>query len=56
MPIDLGELAEDGALDQPVSVDLKQTTIRGVLEECLKPAKLSFTADEKGIRLLRAAP
>jgi len=56
MPIDLGDLAEDAALNQLVSVDLKQTTIRGVLEECLKPAQLSFTADEKGIRLRRAAP
>lgn len=55
MPIDLGDVAADIALDEPVLIDLKQTTIRGVLEECLKPAKLSFTADEKGIRLQRAS-
>jgi hypothetical protein len=56
MPIDLGEINQDPVLDELVTVDLKQTTIRGVLEECLKPAKLWFTADEKGIRLQRAAP
>lgn len=56
LPIDLGEVNNDAVLDQTVSLDLKQTTIRGVLDEALKQAKLTFIANEKGIQLRRDTP
>ena len=56
LPIDAGELAHDPRLDQPVALDLQQTTIRGILDAALQQAQLGFTEDAQGIHLRVASP
>ncbi len=56
LPIDTGELANDPRLDQPVALELQQTTIRGILDAALKQVQWGFTEDPLGIHLKVASP
>ncbi len=51
LPIDTSQVADGSRLDQPVTLELQQTTIRGILETALKQVQLEFTEDGQGIHL-----
>lgn len=51
LPIDTSQVQNDPRLDQPVTIELQQTTIRGILETALKQVQLEFTEDSQGIHL-----
>ena len=54
LPIDLSQVQNDPRLDQPISLDLKDTTLRAILSAALTQAQLEFTGDAQGIHLLPA--
>ncbi len=51
LPINTTEVQDDSRLDQLVALDLKQTTIRGILSAALEQVQLTFTEDSDGIHL-----
>ena len=51
LPIDTSQVQNDPRLDQLVSLELQQTTIRGILEAALKQVQLEFMEDGQGIHL-----
>ena len=56
LPIDTSQVQDDPRFDQPITLDLQQTTIRGILEAALKPVQLGFTEDPQGIHLQLSSP
>ena len=55
LPIDTSLVQNDPRLDQLISLDLKDTTLRGILVAALAQAQLEFTGDLKGIHLRSGA-
>ncbi len=51
LPIDLSQVHDDPRLDHPVTLDLKDTTLRAILSAALAQAQLEFTGDAQGIHL-----
>lgn len=51
LPIDLSQVKDDPRLDQPITLDLKDTTLRAILSTALAQAQLEFTGDTQGIHL-----
>jgi antitoxin component of RelBE/YafQ-DinJ toxin-antitoxin module len=51
LPIDLSQVKDDPRLDQPITLDLKDTTLRVILSTALAQAQLEFTGDAQGIHL-----
>jgi len=51
MPIDTSLVQNDPRLDQLISLDLKETTLREILIAALQQTHLEFTGDAKGIHL-----
>lgn len=51
LPIDLTQVHDDPRLDHPVTLDLKDTTLRAILSAALDQAQLEFTGDAQGIHL-----
>ena len=56
LPIDTSIVQNDPRLDQPVTIELQQTTIRGILEATLHQVQWEFTEDAQGIHLKPPAP
>ncbi len=56
LPIDTSIVQDDPRLDQLVTIDLQQTTIRGILDATLKQVEWEFTEDAQGIHLKLSAP
>lgn len=56
LPVDTSKVQNDPRLDQLVTIDLQQTTIRGVLDATLKQAQWEFTEDAQGIHLKPTGP
>lgn len=56
LPIDTSALQNDPRLDQPISLDLQNTTLKDVLLAALLQAKLQYTADKQGIHVTGVAP
>ncbi len=51
LPIDLAKVYDDPRLDQPISLDLKDTTLHAILTSALEQAQMQFTSDAQGIHL-----
>ena len=57
LPIDTSIMQDDPRLDQLISLDLKETTLRGILSAALEQAQLEYTGDSQGIHIRpRATP
>ena len=56
LPIDTSQVEDGSRLDQPVTIELQQTTIRGILEAALKQVQLGYTEDAQGIHLKVSGP
>lgn len=51
LPIDTSLVKDDPRLDQLISLDLKETTLRGILLAALEQVQLEFTGDSQGIHI-----
>lgn len=51
LPIDTSLVQNDPRLDQPVTIELEKTTLRGILEATLQQVQWEFTEDAQGIHL-----
>lgn len=52
LPIDMSGVQNDPRLDQPVTIELQKTTLRGILEATLQQVQWEFTEDAQGIHLM----